>query len=274
MSPAPPIVSTDWLAAHKDAVKLVDATWFMPGQGDARAAYLAGHIPSAVHFDIDEIADKDSVLPHMLPSPAAFGAAVGALGIGNEDHVVAYGLAGPRVWWMFRAMGHDKVSVLDGGLAKWKAEGRVVETGEWAPHPQRFTAELRPELVRDFEAVRAELAAGRPLIDARPADRFQGEAPEPRPGLKSGHAPGALNLPSTTLFNADGSFRSDAETEAMIEAAGIDLSQAATASCGSGVTACMIALALARLGRWDTAVYDGSWTEWGARADAPVTTGT
>jgi thiosulfate/3-mercaptopyruvate sulfurtransferase len=272
---APPLVSTDWLAERLGAprLRIVDATWFMPGQGDAHAAYLRAHIPGAVFFDIDEVADKASGLPHMLPAPEAFAEAVSRLGIADDDHVVTYGVAGPRVWWSFRAMGHDDVSVLDGGLGKWTAEGRPIESGELPPHPARFTARYRPELVADFDRVAAALQAGGPVVDARPGERFRGEAPEPRPGLKSGHMPGAKSLPSGQLFNADGTFRLEAETTAALAEQGLLDGQAPIATCGSGVTAAMLALALARAGRWDAAVYDGSWTEWGGRDGAPVATG-
>jgi thiosulfate/3-mercaptopyruvate sulfurtransferase len=272
---APPLVSTDWLAERLGAprLRIVDATWFMPGQGDAHAAYLRAHVPGAVFFDIDEVADKASGLPHMLPAPEAFAEAVSRLGIADDDHVVTYGVAGPRVWWSFRAMGHDDVSVLDGGLGKWTAEGRPIESGELPPHPARFTARYRPELVADFDRVAAALQAGGPVVDARPGERFRGEAPEPRPGLKSGHMPGAKSLPSGQLFNADGTFRPEAETVAALAEQGLLGGQAPIATCGSGVTAAMLALALARAGRWDAAVYDGSWTEWGGRDGAPVATG-
>jgi thiosulfate/3-mercaptopyruvate sulfurtransferase len=272
---APPLVSTDWLAERLGAprLRIVDATWFMPGQGDAHAAYLRAHVPGAVFFDIDEVADKASGLPHMLPAPEAFAEAVSRLGIADDDHVVTYGVAGPRVWWSFRAMGHDDVSVLDGGLGKWTAEGRPIESGELPPPPARFTARYRPELVADFDRVAAALQAGGPVVDARPGERFRGEAPEPRPGLKSGHMPGAKSLPSGQLFNADGTFRPEAETVAALAEQGLLGGQAPIATCGSGVTAAMLALALARAGRWDAAVYDGSWTEWGGRDGAPVATG-
>ncbi len=275
LDPAPSLVTTAWLAERLGAprLKVIDATWFMPGQGDALDAFRKGHIPGAVHFDIDRVADRTSPLPHMLPGPDAFAEAVGALGIADDDQVVAYGLAGPRVWWMFRAMGHDAVSVLDGGLAKWIAENRAVEAGEPHPEPAVFRARFRPELVRDFAGVRAALDSGQSVADARPADRFRGEAPEPRPGLKSGHMPGARSLPSADLFAADGTFRSEEEVAGLIAAAGLDRPGPAIATCGSGVTACMIALALARAGKWDAAVYDGSWTDWGGRPDAPVAAG-
>lgn len=275
MSQTPPLVDTAWLAERLGSprLKVLDATFFLPGQGDAAAQFLAEHVPGAVFFDVEGISDPNSPLPHMIPSAEAFAEAVGQLGVSNDDHVIAYGLAGPRAWWHFRVMGHDKVSVLDGGLSKWKAENRPTESGRPHPRPAMFRAQLRPELVRDFDAVKAELASGRAVVDARSGERFRGEAPEPRAGLRSGHMPGAASLPSSTLFAPDGTLKSDAELLALLEAARAGPDQPATITCGSGVTAAMIALARARLGRWDTPVYDGSWSEWGARDDAPVATG-
>jgi thiosulfate/3-mercaptopyruvate sulfurtransferase len=244
---------------------------------DARAEFEAAHIPGAVFFDIDAIADHRTSLPHMLPSAAEFAAAAGALGIGSGDRVVVYDVRGvvsaARVWWSFRAFGHDAVAVLDGGLKKWRAEGRPVESGAPKPAPRAFGARPRPELVRDLDAMRANLGSrAAQVLDARSAGRFAGTEPEPRPGLRGGHIPGSLNLPYETLYRPDGTLRSPGELRGAVQAAGVDLGRPIVTTCGSGVTASVLALALHLLGRPDVAVYDGSWSEWGGRADTPIET--
>jgi thiosulfate/3-mercaptopyruvate sulfurtransferase len=276
-----PLVSPAWLAERlADAkVQVVDATWYMPDEdGSGAADHAAGHIPGAIFFDIDAIADRATDLPHMLPSPDAFAAAVGALGLRREATVVVYDARGifsaPRVWWTLRVMGFPQVFVLDGGLPRWRAEGHPVENAATTPVKTTLAAEFRPELVRDLDAVRALLASrAAQLVDARSAGRFTGEAPEPRAGLRSGHMPGARNLPWGELLTADGTMKAQAEIRARFEAAGVDLTAPIVSTCGSGVTAATLALGLARLGRDDVAVYDGSWTEWGGRSDTPVVTG-
>lgn len=276
---ADPLVSTDWLAKRLgDAnVQVVDATLPLVGQpGHGRDSYDAGHIPGAVFFDINAIADPDTDLPHMLPSPAAFAEAAGAIGLGPDATIVVYDAHGiysaPRVWWTLRAMGQDDVLVLDGGLKKWLAEGRPVETAAAQPAPAKRSVAFRPELVADIADVTKVLASGAAqVVDARSAARFRGEAPEPRASLRSGHMPGALNLPFTEVVNADGTLKSADELRAVFSH--VDLARPVVTTCGSGVTASVLALALARLGRFDVAVYDGSWTEWGGRSDTAVVTG-
>jgi thiosulfate/3-mercaptopyruvate sulfurtransferase len=242
---------------------------------DARAEFTQAHIPGAVFFDIDAIADRRTSLPHMLPSAAEFARSVGKLGIGSGDRVIVYDSRGvisaARVWWTFRVFGHDRVAVLDGGFPRWLAEGRPVASGEAAPRPRRFSARLRRRLVRDLASVRGNLKIRREqVLDARSRGRFTGTEPEPRAGLRSGHIPGSLNLPYEQLYQADGTLLGPHALRRQFEAAGLDLGKPIVTSCGSGVTASVLALGLAVLGRADVAVYDGSWTEWGGRADTPV----
>jgi thiosulfate/3-mercaptopyruvate sulfurtransferase len=273
-----PVVSTDWLAKHLGApdLRVLDGTWHMPQlKRDARAEFAQAHVPGAAFFDIDAIADHATTLPHMLPAPEAFAEAVGALGVGSGDRVVVYDTRGvvsaARVWWTFRAFGHDAVAVLDGGLKKWRAEGRPVERGAPAPPRRAFTARPQPALVRDLAAMRANLASrAAQVLDARSAGRFAGTEPEPRAGLRGGHIPGSLNLPYETLYRADGTLKPPDELAGAVRAAGVDLGRPVVTTCGSGVTASVLALALYLLGRRDVAVYDGSWSEWGGRADTPV----
>lgn len=274
----PPLVSTDWLAERLGRLdlKILDASWYMPAQArDAKAEFAAGHMPGAQFFDIDAVADASSGLPHMLPSPAEFGAAVGALGIGNEDDVVIYDGAGifaaPRVWWTFRAFGHSRVAVLDGGLPKWKAENRPLETGAAKePMPKNFRADPRPKLVRDAAAMRDNIGSQKELVlDARSEGRFKGAEPEPRAGLKGGHIPHSRNLPFQSVID-NGKMKSADELRAVFAAAGVTPKQRVTASCGSGLTAAILAFGLYLTGRDDVAVYDGSWSEWGALDGAPI----
>lgn len=274
------VVSTEWLAAHLDTVKVVDGTWFMPGGRDARAEHVATRLPGAVFFDIDDIAEPDTdPLPHMIPSPERFAAKVGALGIGSGDRIVVYDAHGimtaPRVWWLFRLFGHDDVAVLDGGLPKWLREDRPVEHGPAADVPPAvFRPAFRPELVRKAADVLANIERrAEQVVDVRGAERFAGAAPDPRPGRAPGHIPGSLNLPYELVLNGGLSYKAAAEIAAAADAAGIDRSRPVVASCGSGVTACVLALALAIVGRRDVAVYDGSWAEWGLRGDLPKATG-
>ncbi len=276
------LVSTTWLAEHLNDTDLaiLDGSWHLPPENrDAAAEFPQQHIPGAQFFDINTIADTDSGLPHMLPSDAQFAAAVGKMGISNGTRVVVYDTKGlfsaARVWWTFRVMGHDNVALLDGGLPRWMADGGAVEAGPARKRPeQTFTVRRNTGMVRSLDDVRGLIGQpGAQLIDARPAARFTGEQPEPRPGLTQGHIPGARNVPFTQLLNADGTLKSETDLRVALAAAGVDAAKPVVASCGSGVTASMVALALAVLGRQDTAVYDGSWAEWGRDPANPFVTG-
>jgi thiosulfate/3-mercaptopyruvate sulfurtransferase len=273
-----PVVGTAWLAEHlgDPDLRVLDATWYLPTlRRDARAEFRQAHIPGAVYFDIDEIADRERGLPHMLPDAATFGAAAGVLGVGDGDRVVVYAgkylTASARVWWTFRAFGHERVAVLDGGLVRWREEGRAVEAGPPAPVRRRFTPRVRPELVAALDDVRRSVESrSRQVLDARSAGRFAGTEPEPRPGLRGGHIPGSLSLPYDRLFRPDGLLLPPDGLRRAFEAAHVDLARPVVTTCGSGVTACVLALGLHLVGRPDAAVYDGSWTEWGGSADVPV----
>ncbi|MCC3246553.1 3-mercaptopyruvate sulfurtransferase [Methylocystis sp. WRRC1] len=270
-------VSTQWLADNLSSpdILVFDASWHMPAAGrDPRAEYLAGQIPGAVFFDIDGVADHSTDLPHMLPSPEVFEAEMRRLGFGDGMRAVVYDSVGlfsaPRLWWTLNVFGVDKVSILAGGLPAWKAEGRPLESGEPQRTPRVFTARFDPDLVADAAAVRAALESGAAqVVDARSAERFHGRAPEPRPGLRSGHMPGARNLPFPAVIQ-DGRMKERSGLEAAFAAAGLDPDRPVIASCGSGMTACILSLALAASGRAPATVYDGSWSEWGGRADLPV----
>ena len=276
------IVETDWLANHLQSPDLIvlDGSWHLPTAGrDAKAEYLAEHIPGALFFDIDDLSDEKSDLPHMLPSTVKFASRMKKMGIGDGARIVVYDSTGifsaARVWWTFRAMGHGDVAVLNGGLKKWKGEGRPVEDG---PAPKRSERHYTPlqntEIIRDLDDMKALIAkGGAQIVDARPAGRFEGNEAEPRPGLRSGHMPGAKNIPSQALLNADGTFKSTEELGALFKDAGINVAKPVVTTCGSGVTASMLALALAALGQTNAAVYDGSWAEWGKDNGLPIETG-
>lgn len=286
MTPAPKddpktLVSTDWLAQHlkNPDLRVIDASWFMPDSGrDAQAEYQAAHIPGARFFDIDEIADHRSDLPHMAPPVEKFISRMRAMGIGDGHQVVVYDGSGlfsaARVWWTFRLMGKLDVAVLDGGFPKWRAEGREVEDMPPVVRDRHITVQRQSGLIKDVTQVaQASKLAQTEIIDARATARFRGEAAEPRPGLRAGHIPNSKSLPFGNLLNPDNTMKAPAALKTVFEAAGIDLSKPAITTCGSGVTAAILSLALERIGHRNHALYDGSWTEWGMYDDLPVATG-
>lgn len=286
MTPSPQddpktLVSTDWLARHlRDPdLRVLDASWYLPDAGrDAKAEYQAAHIPGARFFDIDEIADLRSALPHMAPPPEKFISRLRAMGVGDGHQVVVYDGSGlfsaARVWWTFRLMGKMDVAVLDGGFPKWRAEGREIEDLPPIIKDRHITVSRQNHLVKDVTQVAHAAKLGEAeIIDARSAARFRGEAAEPRPGLRSGHIPGAKNLPFGQLLNADGTMKAPAGLRAAFEGAGVDLTKPAITSCGSGVSAAVLSLGLERIGHRNHALYDGSWAEWGMYDDLKVATG-
>lgn len=275
------LVSTEWLEAHlKDPdLRVLDGSWFLPAMGiDAKAGYAAAHIPGARFFDIDDISDNRSALPHMAPPVEKFISRMRAMGVGDGHQVVVYDQHGifsaPRVWWTFRLMGKTDIAVLDGGLPKWLAEGRPVEDMPPIVRDRHITVQRNAALVKDVTQVaHASKLGDHEILDARPAGRFTGAEPEPRPGLRQGHIPGAKNIPWSSLLNGDGTMKSPEDLRALFTATGVDLAKPAICSCGSGVSAAMIALALERIGHRNHSVYDGSWAEWGMYNDLRIATG-
>jgi len=275
------LVSTSWLEAHLNDpdLRVLDGSWYLPDAGrDPRAEYNEAHVPGARFFDIDEISDQRSELPHMAPPPEKFISRMRSLGVGDGHQVVVYDGAGifsaARVWWLFRLMGKPDVAVLDGGLPKWKAEGRALEDLPPILRDRHITVARQNHLVKDVTQVAAAAKLGHTqVVDARSPSRFRGQEPEPRPGLRAGHIPGARNLHYRELLNEDGTMKEDAGLRAAFEAAGVDLARPVITSCGSGVTAAILSLALERLGHRDHALYDGSWSEWGMFPDLDMATG-
>jgi thiosulfate/3-mercaptopyruvate sulfurtransferase len=280
MTVASPLVSTEWLASRINApdVRVADASWYLPqAKRDPRAEYAAAHIPRAVFFDIEDLSDEKNPLPHMLAPAPKFASRMRKLGLGDGNLIVVYDSAGiyssPRAWWMLRAMGHEDVAVLDGGLPKWRREGRPLEDMSAQPFARHFTARPNNALIRDFRQMTANLERNEArVLDARGVPRFKGLEPEPRAGVRSGHIPGSINVPYTVLTTPDGTLKSPDELRRLFASHGVGLHDPVVTSCGSGITAAILMLALAVAGADDIALYDGSWAEWGA-SEAPVETG-
>lgn len=278
-----PLVSVSWLAAHlgHDQLRVVDASWYLPAMGrNGRVEFDAAHIPGAIFGDLDQLADEHAPYPHTLPAPDVLAARLGALGLGDAHRVVVYDASGqnfsaPRLWWMLRTMGHAQVAVLDGGLSAWQRAGHAVTDAVTTYPAATFTPDLDASRWRDLEAMRATVSGrGAQVVDARSPGRFTGAEAEPRAGVRGGHMPGARNVHYATLVQADGTLKSPHDLRAVFDEAGLDLSAPITASCGTGITACAVLLGLDVAGAHDTALYDGSWTEWGSQPDTPVETGT